>query len=102
MGHSNTNCASLSTALKEQTWHSPISLETGIIVHHPISMASPCMVRGVVRNNDLAVWWSQWLLQVQFTFIFKKFLEVKVNSFFLDNWKEFHYLVRNLRDINMC
>jgi hypothetical protein len=35
-------------------------------------------VRGAVGNNDLVLWWSQWLLQVQFTFKFHKILEVDV------------------------
>ena len=29
------------------------------------------MVRGVVGSNDFALWWSQWLLEVQFPFVFK-------------------------------
>ena len=36
------------------------------------------MVQGAVGRNDLVLWWSQWLLQVQFTFIFEKILELKV------------------------
>ena len=36
------------------------------------------MAQGAVGNDDLALWWSQWLLQVQSTFIFKKISEVEV------------------------
>ena len=36
------------------------------------------MIRGVVGNDDLALWQCQWLLQVQFTFVFEKILEVEV------------------------
>jgi hypothetical protein len=36
------------------------------------------MVQGAVSNNGHALWWSQWLLQVQFTFVSKKILEVEV------------------------
>ena len=38
MGHSNTKCASFSTTLLEQKWRSLVSLEIGVIIHHPISM----------------------------------------------------------------
>jgi hypothetical protein len=39
------------------------------------------MVQDAVGNNDLALWWSQQVLQVQFAFMFKKILEVEVISF---------------------
>ena len=43
------------------------------------SFNSKSMVRGVVGNNDLPLWWCQWLLQIQFTFVFGKILEVDVS-----------------------
>ena len=36
------------------------------------------MVRGAIGSNDLALWWSQWLLQVQFIFICKKISKVEI------------------------
>ena len=39
-GHSNTKCASFSTTLQEQKWHSLVSLEIGLVDHHPISMVN--------------------------------------------------------------
>jgi hypothetical protein len=36
------------------------------------------MVRGVVSNNDLALSWCQWLLQIQFTFVFENILRAEV------------------------
>jgi hypothetical protein len=39
------------------------------------------LVRGVVGNDVLALWWSQWLLQGQFTFVFEKILKVEVILF---------------------
>ena len=50
------------------------------------------MVSGAVGNNNLALWWNQWLLQVQITLVFEKILEVEVIYFFLDKWKDFHSL----------
>ena len=46
--------------------------------NHPLSIFNgKSIVQGAVGNNDLALWWSQWLL-LQFTFVFKKILEVEV------------------------
>ena len=39
------------------------------------------MIGDAVSNNDLALWWCQWLLQVQFTFMFEKTFEVDVHEF---------------------
>ena len=36
---------------------------------------------GVVGGNDLAMCWSQWLLQVKFTFVVEEILEVEVIYF---------------------
>ena len=37
-----------------------------------------CTVHGAVNNDDLALWWCQQLLQVQFTFVYKEILEVEI------------------------
>ena len=47
---------------------------------------------GVVSNNDLSLRWCQRLLQVQFTFIFEKILEVDVIQFLQWRWKELQSL----------
>ena len=39
-----------------------VSLEIGIVVHRPIKM--PSLVQGVVGNNDLVLWWSQFASSV--------------------------------------
>ena len=44
----------------------------------PSSFNDKSMIRGAVSSNDLAWWWCQWLLQVQFTFVYEKILEVDV------------------------
>jgi hypothetical protein len=48
------------------------------------------MIRGAVSNNDLVLWWQcQWLLQVQFTFVFEEILEGGGNLVSsLARWKE--------------
>ena len=35
------------------------------------------MVQGIVGIHDLVLWWSQWLLSVQFPFVFEEILEVR-------------------------
>jgi hypothetical protein len=47
------------------------------------------MVQGAESNMDLALN-VKWLLQVQFTFIFEKTVEVEAISFFLERWKDLH------------
>ena len=74
--HSNTYCALFWTALKEQKWQSFISRDKD---NYPSSNTNgKSMVRGAVSNNNLALWWCQWPLQVQSTFAFGKILEVGV------------------------
>jgi hypothetical protein len=58
------------------------------------------MVQDAVGNNDLALWWSQQVLQVQFAFMFKKILEVEVISFLSKKWKEFYSLARKISSIS--
>ena len=38
--HSITKCASFSSALQDQKWHSLVSLEIGMVVHRPLLMTS--------------------------------------------------------------
>ena len=85
-----------------EKWHSLASLEIGIVVRHLVSMTRS-MARGAVSNNDLVLWWSQWLLQVQFTFIFIKVLEVDI-IYFLPKEMEWFPLFnkKSLLDINIC
>ena len=71
MRHSNTKCASFSTTSYEQKCYSLVSLEIGIVVHRPISNGKS-MVLGVIGNDDLELWWSQWLLKAQFTSLNKR------------------------------
>ena len=39
-GHSNAKRVSFSIALREQKWHSLVSLEIGILIHRLMSMVS--------------------------------------------------------------
>ena len=57
--------------------------KSGIIGDSPPSSSSngKSMIQGAISNNDLAMWWCQWLLQVQFTFVFENILEVDVIYF---------------------
>ena len=60
------------------------------------------MVQGAESNMDLALN-VKWLLQVQFTFIFEKTVEVEAISFFLERWKDLHSLAtkNSLRSSNV-
>ena len=35
----------------------------------------------MVSNNNFALWWCQWFLQIKITFVFEKILEVEVIYF---------------------
>ena len=50
---------------------------------------------GAVSNNDYALGWCQWLLQVQFTFVVEKDLEVKVISLLSSEAERISLLARN-------
>ena len=51
-------------------------------VNHPSSSFNDkSIVWGAVGINDFPLWHSQWLLQVPFTFVFKKTLEVEIILF---------------------
>ena len=51
-GHSNTNCASFSTTLRERKWRNLVSLKIGTIDHCPV-LNVKSMIRGAVSSNSL-------------------------------------------------
>ena len=53
------------------------------------------MVRGAGSNNDLSLWWCQWLLQVESAIVFEKSLKVEVIQVSsVRDGKKFHSLQR--------
>jgi hypothetical protein len=48
-------CVSFSIALYEQKWHSIVSLEIGIVIHCPISMASSWIKVWLARRSCIMV-----------------------------------------------
>ena len=69
-GHFNTKRASFSNALEEQKWHGLFCLQKELLT----TIQFQLQVNGcnAVRNDDLALWWGLWLLQVQFTLVLEE------------------------------
>ena len=78
-GHSNTKCALFSITLKDLKEMAQSIIFGDRNSRQLFSFNGKFLIQGAVSNNNLALWWCQWLLQVQFTFIFEKILEVDVH-----------------------